>query len=257
MLLSLAILAGCTSGRVIETLQSGQQDSARQLIVQEEQLELQRLRLSELASRNRDLTEALFDLQQEIETIKHNNQRQQTQSSAKTERKTPSSPKDSSTAAEPLLDPSGKVILGTSEWVWFDVMGRSVEARVDDKLKASAIYANAIQLFERDGDQWVRFTPAPPEAAGTIDDRSTASYESPLLRKVRVRLANGDETESRPIIKLKVKLGDLVEDTEFTLVNREVSDFPVTLGRSFLQDIAVVDEKRKYTQSKLSENTSL
>src|SRR5690606_29603095 len=155
----------------------------------------------------------------------------------------------------PLVDESGKVILGTAEWVWFDVLGRSVQAKIDDQSKSSSIRAYDIQLFERDGDEWVRFALAATEPTGA--DNAPAIYEAPPLRKVRVRTSGGDETESRPVVRLKVKLGELIDNTEFTLVNRDTAAFSVVLGRSFLRDIAVVDEKRQYTQPTHPENSQL
>lgn len=254
IILPLLVLSftGCAQKRLIEALQASQQTSEQRILAQEEQLATQRQQISYLEERNLDLADALFDLQQEIENLKFSQKHQSSQAKS-------ISPKPSQATSEkpamqePQVDESGKVILGTVEWVWFDVMGGSVEAQLDDKLRSSSIYASNIQLFERDGDQWVRFQLAPASS----EDTGAGPYESPLMRKVRVRPANGDDPESRPIVRLKVKLGTLIEDTEFTLVDRDTAESPVVLGRSFLRDIAVVDEKRQHTQRKHSENSSL
>lgn len=249
------VLFSCSSStqHKYDELELAQQDSGRRLAYQAEELQIQRQQLVQLQTRNSELTEALFDLRQELESLKSGKQKDQAAPSSK-ERKERS--KDTATTApKPQFDESGKVILGKAEWVWFDVLGQSVQARIDDKAKSSSIRTDSMQLFERDGDQWVRFSLAGPESDS--GDKPAAFYEAPLLRKVRVRPADADEAESRPVVRLKVKLGELIESTEFTLVNRDSAAFPVVLGRSFLRDIAVVDEKRQYTQPSHSENSSL
>lgn len=235
-----------------DDLELAQQDAGRRLAYQAEELRVQRQQLVQLQSRNSQLTEALFDLRQELELLKHNNRKNSSAANASAPREDKAAGA-ASTALVPQFDESGKVILGRAEWVWFDVLGRSVQARIDAKSRSSSIHAEEIQLFERDGEQWVRFSLA--GSAG--DEKPSSFYEAPLLRKVRIRPAGVEEAESRPVVRLKIKLGELIDSTEFTLVNRDSANFPVVLGRSFLRDIAVVDEKRQYTQPSHSENSPL
>lgn len=253
-----ALLSACSTTPSIEvdSLESAQQETRRLLAYQAEELQIQRQQLMELQTRNSELTEVLFDLRQELATLKQGSQKTALSSTDARSRKKPRSAGATSTSrSSPMVDESGKVILGTAEWVWFDVLGRSVQAKVDDQSKSSSIRAYDIQLFERDGDEWVRFALAAATPNGAGD--KPAVYEAPLLRKVRVRTAGGEETESRPVVRLKIKLGELIDNTEFTLVSRDVAAFPVVLGRSFLRDIAVVDGKRQYTQPTHSENSPL
>ena len=253
-----ALLCACSTTPHTEfnSLESAQQETRRLLAYQAEELQIQRQQLVQLQTRNTELTEVLFDLRQELETLKQGNHKTaQSDNESRSRKKTRPSGANAASKSSPLVDESGKVILGTAEWVWFDVLGRSVQAKIDDESKSSSIRAYEIQLFERDGDEWVRFSLA--AAAPNGADEKPAVYEAPLLRKVRVRFAGGEETESRPVVRLKVKLGELIDNTEFTLVSRDVAAFPVVLGRSFLRDIAVVDEKRQYTQPTHSENSPL
>lgn len=251
------LLSACSTAPHTEfdALETAQQENRKLLAYQAEELQVQRQELMQLQTRNSELTEVLFDLRQELEALKQGNQKTAVASADKSSRKkTRLSAAGSSTKASPLVDESGKVILGKAEWVWFDVLGRSVQAKIDDETKSSSIRAYDIQLFERDGDEWVRFALA--AASPNAEAEKPATYEAPLLRKVRVRTGS-DETESRPVVRLKIKLGELIDNTEFTLVSRDVAAFPVVLGRSFLRDIAVVDEKRQYTQPTHSENSPL
>ena len=257
-LVLIAFLNACstTPHAEFDSLKTTQQEARHLLAYQAEELKIQRQQLVQLQERNRELTEVLFDMREELKGL---NQQMQTATQAfadaRAGKNAQSSGADAGARFLPAVDESGKVILGTAEWVWFDVLGRSVQARIDDQSKSSSIRAYDIQLFERDGDEWVRFALAPAVPNGT-DDKPTI-YEAPLLRKVRVRLSGGEETESRPVVRLKVKLGELIDNTEFTLINRDTAAFPVVIGRSFLRDIAVVDEKRQYTQPTHSENSLL
>lgn len=257
-LISLVFLHACstTPHAEFDALKSAQQEARYLLAYQAEELKIQRQQLVQLQTRNSELTEVLFDVRQALQELNHQIQKiARSAVNSAADKRAQSAAADAAARARPLVDESGKVILGTAEWVWFDVLGRSVQARIDDQSKSSSIRAYDIQLFERDGDEWVRFALAPAVPNGT-DDKPTI-YEAPLLRKVRVRLSGGEETESRPVVRLKVKLGELIDNTEFTLINRDTAAFPVVIGRSFLRDIAVVDEKRQYTQPTHSESSLL
>lgn len=251
------ILSACTTaGRAPDALESSLRATDERLTNQEQQLEIQRNQLAAVEGRNAELTQALFDLQQELANLKqdHLKIQSQAQKSAKPAARKSARPAASSRVRQqPQVDESGKIIVGTAEWVWFDLLGRSVAAKTDARLKSSTIYSNDIQLFERNGDQWVRFVLALSDEA----EEGRVAYEAPLLRRVKVRPANGGEVESRPVVRLKIKLGEVIDDPEFVLVNRDPVDFAVVLGRSFLRDIAVVDEKQKFTQPKHTENSSL
>src|SRR5690606_31390482 len=104
-----------------------------------------------------------------------------------------------------------------------------------------------VQPFERNGESWVQFQIA--------SDEKGQIWEAPLIRYVRVRNAASDTLERRPVVRLTVRLGSIVEDAEFTLANRDSLPYPVLLGRDFLRDIAVVDVAKKFTQPKIEEQT--
>lgn len=138
-----------------------------------------------------------------------------------------------------------KVVLGRVEWVWLDASQSYQKARVDTGANSSSIHARNIQPFERNGDKWVKFV--------MEVDGKALEVEAPLVRKVRIRQASLDDWERRPVIKLNLRLGELEEETEFTLSDRSDMIYPVLLGRNFLQDIAVVDVAKKFTRSRKKE----
>lgn len=159
---------------------------------------------------------------------------------------------DDDTGAEPKASPAidlapaaGKVVLGRNEWAWVELLGRNLKARIDTGALSASLNAVELQPFERDGDDWIRFRVPDEEHpdGGEI-------YETPLLHHVLIRQASADELERRPVVKLRVRVGDLIDDIEFSLTNRENMTYPMLLGRDFLRDVAVVDVARRLTQEK-------
>jgi hypothetical protein len=251
------VIAGCSSTSSVHQLTDAQRDTEQMVTRQAERLELQRQQLLMLQQERGEILQELASLRLQLDQLRETRATPAPQNLPRAAAGKNSRVNKNTTArSRPIVDESGKVILGKEEWVWFDLLGRSVKTKVDTGVKSSLVYASDIQFFERDGDQWVRFGLA-VNAAGEWSADVPSVYESRLLRKVRMRSVNGGEAESRPIVKLKIQLGELIGDTEFILVRRDNNEFPVVLGRSFLRDIAVVDVARKYTQNKKSESSSL
>jgi len=137
-----------------------------------------------------------------------------------------------------------KALIGRVEWLWLDLSGQRFKARIDTGAATSSLSASHIQAFERNGENWVRFK----IPASSRD----AFIETPLLRYKKIRQASSSSaTERRPIVRLRARLGAITEDVEFNLTDRNSMLYPVLLGRSFLQDIAVVDVSQKFTQPKV------
>lgn len=142
---------------------------------------------------------------------------------------------------------NSKITIGRNEWVWIDLVGQTFKARVDTGALSSAIHATSIQPFERNGKKWVRFT--------LSNEDNAKQFARPLIRYVQVRHSSTEQLDRRPVITLTVRMGDIVEETEFTLNNRAKMLYPVLLGRDFLRDIVIVDVAKKFTQSKYKAKT--
>lgn len=137
-----------------------------------------------------------------------------------------------------------KTLLGTLEWIWLEPPGRAYRARVDSGANTSSISAVNVREFERDGKDWVRFT------FDHDGEESEAMIERPVERVVLIRQVSAAEPERRPVVLLTVRLGDLVQKTEFTLTDRTEMTFPVLLGRDFLRDLYLIDVAKSYLQGK-------
>ncbi|OBT07971.1 ATP-dependent Zn protease [Vibrio sp. UCD-FRSSP16_10] len=143
----------------------------------------------------------------------------------------------------PTKTADGKLILGEQEWIHFPDFDATVKARIDSGATTSSLSAVEVKQFERDGKKWVKFKAAHNGKVGK-------ELSLPIVRFAKVKQSSTDDTDKRPVVAVWIKLGDLKEKTEFTLVDRSHLDFPVLLGRSFVRDVAIVDVSRKYVQPK-------
>ncbi len=171
--------------------------------------------------------------------------------------------------ADPL-NLGDKFVLGEVERVYIQEVGQAFDARVDTGAVTSSITATNIRLFERNGEQWVRFDipnsevaipeegadpaaqePAPEaEANGEAEAAPPAiTVEAKVARFVNIKKASSEETQRRPVIRTRIRLGDYVTEAEMNLTDRTHMEYPVLLGRKFFKDIAVVDVSRKYIHS--------
>lgn len=146
-----------------------------------------------------------------------------------------------------VLRREDKVVVGRVEWVWLDIAKQRFKARVDTGAATSSLHARNLQPFERNGNRWVRFT-----IPGVQGEKT---FETPLVRHKKVRQATAEDTDKRPVVLLMVRIGEISEEIEFNLSDRDNMLYPVLLGRNFLQDIAVVDVARKFTQPKVELET--
>ncbi len=136
-----------------------------------------------------------------------------------------------------------KIILGAAEWVYISKTKKNFKARIDTGAHTSSLSAVNIKRFERDGKKWLRFNI--PSQNGS----KPQMIEAKILRTVTVNKSN-DKKENkknrRLVIKLHIRLGNISTYSEFNLTNRSHMEYPVLIGRSLLQDRAIVDVSSLY-----------
>jgi hypothetical protein len=143
-----------------------------------------------------------------------------------------------------------KMVVGEMEQVWIDPPGMLFNARIETSASNNTLRADEIVEFERDGKGWVRFVLHPPDSSQRIE----------LERRVAVHLraaATGvNEGAKRPVVRMRLKLGDIEDTFSFVLTDRTESSYQVVLGRSFLKDIAFVDVGARYVQPRVKPKAS-
>ncbi len=140
-------------------------------------------------------------------------------------------------------------VIGEVEPVHIKKVGFTMFARIDTGAETSSLNATDITVFERDGKRWVKYT-----VKDSISGK-TAEVESRLKRTVLIKWQEGESIE-RPVVKLRARLGEVEQVREFTLADRSLFEFPVLIGRNFLNGKFIVDVNRKNTTSPMNEEDS-
>ena len=139
---------------------------------------------------------------------------------------------------------AGKEIIGAIEWLYMDPPGRHFRARVDTGAETSSLSASDLVEFERDGDDWVRFTFQHESADESVE------FELPVKGTVLIRQVSSASPTRRYVVELDIRLGEQLQTTEFTLTDRSNMTYPILLGRAFLMDLYIVDVSRSYTHER-------
>lgn len=134
------------------------------------------------------------------------------------------------------------VVVGWREWVALpqaDVPW--VKAKIDTGARSSSIHAFDLEVFERDGHEWVRFSIHPWQRS----DDEAHELTLPVLDRREVRSSNG-HTETRYAVALDVVLAGRTITTVMTLSNRDEMGFRMLIGREALERGFLVDSSRSY-----------
>lgn len=146
-------------------------------------------------------------------------------------------------AAEPTL-------YGRYENIKVAELGETFKAKMDTGALTASLSAKDIELFTRDGDDWVRFRLATKDASNKV-------YEHKVSRisKIKTR-AEGDDDDDldptkRPVVDLELCLGDVKRTVEVNLVDRSHFNYPLLIGAKALREFgAAVNPARRYTADK-------
>lgn len=128
-----------------------------------------------------------------------------------------------------------KQIVGAHEQVFLVDANLTLPAVIDTGSSLSVLDARDLQLFERNSEEWVRFNLIDPET-GAVTEREHRRRNKPQ--------SNGAEAERRPVIELRVTLGQITQVAEFALADRSKQQYPLSIGRNVLRDLMLVDVGR-------------
>ena len=134
------------------------------------------------------------------------------------------------------------LVVGQLEYVHLIPPDIQFKARIDTGAQTSSLNAIDLTEFERDGKPYVKFGVLDPETGKTIE----------LVRQVRKHTRikeHENDSQLRPVVKMRVILGSIDQRINFTLVDRSNFKHQVLIGRNFLRDFAVVDVSKRYITS--------
>ena len=139
-------------------------------------------------------------------------------------------------------DRSSQPILGWREWLALPELGvPRIKAKIDTGARTASLHAFGLELFQRDGADWVRFAIHPRQR----DDRLEILVEHPVHEFRLVRSSNGIQSR-RPVILTQVTLGRMAWRTEMTLADRDAMGFRMLLGRHSIRGHFLVDPGRSF-----------
>ena len=134
-----------------------------------------------------------------------------------------------------------KQVIGEVENVEINSPGFIVRAKIDTGAKNSSLHTQDYVLLERDSGQWVRFRV-------TNKKDKTIVLEKRVVRFVKIK-RKGADLQRRPVIELDICIGNTKKRVQVNLVDRGNFNYPMLIGRTFLNDHFLVDVDKKFTRS--------
>jgi hypothetical protein len=146
-------------------------------------------------------------------------------------------------AAEPTL-------YGRYEYIKLpEIGGQTFKAKMDTGALTASLSAKDIQLFSRDGEDWVRFRLATKGADSKVYEHKVAR-----ISRIKNRAAEEDDGDTasvaakRPVVDLELCLGGLKRTVEVNLTDRSSFNYPLLIGAKALREMgAAVNPARRFT----------
>ncbi|WXL27709.1 ATP-dependent zinc protease [Ectopseudomonas mendocina] len=140
-------------------------------------------------------------------------------------------------------------IYGLHEYVNLHELQVKLPAKLDTGAETASLSARNIEVFKKDGGEWVRFQLG-------LDNPSQAHVlEKPLVRMSYIKRRAGDREEGdaelyteRPVVAMDICLGDELQNIEVNLTDRSDFKFPLLIGSTVLKEMnAAVSPNHKFS----------
>lgn len=142
-----------------------------------------------------------------------------------------------------------KAVIGKEEWCALPELHLpAIKARIDSGARTSALHAENIHIYTSRGEKWVRFDINPLQK----DRRTVVHCRAKLVEERDVKSSSG-HTERRPVIETSLKLGDVAQNIQLTLTNRDSMGYRMLLGREAMQGRMLIDPEKSFLQGMQSE----
>ena len=132
--------------------------------------------------------------------------------------------------------------IGWREWVYLPKSDYfAIKAKVDTGARTSALHATHMEEFKKQGQAWIKFR--------VHQSNDHKEISSKIIKYLKITSSFG-ETETRPVVKLKIKLGKRSWLTEVTLTTRSHMTYPMLIGRNSLMKKHLIHSHKSYLTGK-------
>jgi len=147
-------------------------------------------------------------------------------------------------AADPTL-------YGRYENIALPELGQTLKAKMDTGAGTASLSAKDIEMFTRDGEEWVRFRLATKDADGKVYEHKLARISKIKNRADEEEEGDAPELSKRPVVDLELCLGDVKRTVEVNLVDRSSFNYPLLVGAKALREFkAAVNPAKRFTAGK-------
>lgn len=129
-------------------------------------------------------------------------------------------------------------IYGLHEYVKLHELQIKVPAKLDTGAETASLSATNIQVFKKDGGEWVRFQ------LGLDSPYNQQVIEKPLVRMSYIKRRAGDREAGdeqlyteRPVVAMDICLGDELQSIEVNLTDRSDFKYPLLIGSTALKEM--------------------
>jgi hypothetical protein len=136
------------------------------------------------------------------------------------------------------------IVAGWLESIVLSPWQVKLRAKLDTGAKTSSIRATNVVRLEKNGNPWVRFE----LPQGKNSDAVRNIVETPVVREALIK-RHTMEPSKRPVVILAFCINAHYYESEFTLAKRKNYNYPILLGRRFLQNNILVDSASTFMHS--------
>lgn len=127
-----------------------------------------------------------------------------------------------------------KQVIGKVEKVIVEPGNLMIDARIDTGATKTSLGAEDLQIINEDGEEWALF-----KVEGIL-------MRSRVDHFVRIK-RHGAASQRRPVVVLRVTLGDVTQNVHATLTDRSNFKYKMLVGVNFLIDRFIVDVSQNHT----------
>ena len=132
--------------------------------------------------------------------------------------------------------------IGWREWIYLPKYDDfAMKAKVDTGARTSALHAIHIKEYDCNGKKMVSFR--------LNQSNKQIDISTQLIRYLKITSSFGD-SEIRPLIRLKIRLGERSWVTEVTLTKRTRMTYPMLIGRNTLMKKYLIHSHKSYLTGK-------